>query len=221
MEQINRLSNKTVFWFVFILLFPLCLKGQNKDNSLFKPTIKVFDGYLTKVNFRRKKHERFAADYYYRFFVFSKDSLTKVKFKFKQGEIIGHTETIPVSDSVFISKYTSVNTSQFSLKDTSLIIIFWGSEYPKSLKKYYHSIPSDEWRSRLPDFEEKNRINKCGYTMNTQKIKFEAFDYEEYKTYIGKRWDYSELGYWFIFGDVIYPDIVKSNNQFYIASYFY
>ena len=222
MEQENQSKTRIFILFLFILIvFPKSdIKAQNIDSTTFVPQIKLFEGYLTKIVFKKKNYKRFQSDYYYRFYIFSKDSLSKVKFKFKKGETTNYSEFVIVSDSIFTTKYTYVNTSRFWLKDTSLILIFFGGSYPASLKKYYHNYSDEEYRHKLPDFIEENIIEKSNYTINNIKVKFEAYSFQEYKSYIGKK-DYTNLMEWFYFGKIILPEIVKSKNKFYIANYFY
>jgi len=133
------------------------------------------------------------------FHVFSKNQITRIVYKIKKGKLY--------------------------LKDSNLILIFYGSIFPPELKRVYHNSSLSEWLNKgKPSFNniKETNVNNLfkSYRFKTIKIKFDAFDYYDYKK-IEKRIFNGELIHWGIYGSTIYPDKVISNNKFYILNYVY
>lgn len=130
----------------------------------------------------------------YYFMVFSKEPLNRIKFKLKNDT--------------------------FYLRDTSVILVFYGSTYPNVLKDLYHNQSHNEWLSNISaDTSELKEFKRCRYTLINRKVKFEAFSYNEYKPYEGTS-GYAKLHSWGIYAKTIYPYMLKNNNPYYIICHF-
>ena len=217
-EQTYRIRNKTrdLILLTFLLAYFQNYNAQEADTSIFRPKIEIFDGYLTMVQFKVKLHQKNNRKEYYQFFVFSKDSLTKVNFKFKKAECKRSSNIFKKNEGNLMTE----NSDDFYLKDTNLILIFYGGRYPLSMKEHFHQLSRKTYFARLPEFSSIKEINKWKYSIISIRVRFEAFDYQQYKPFIGKN-DYSNIADWFVFGGIIVPEIVTSNNKFYIVNYFY
>lgn len=202
---------------IFSLIVAQSVNAQEIKDTIFYPKIKEFNGYLSKITFESKNIGK-KIKKTYRFYIFSEKPPSHVKFKFTPKKTQWLSETHKINDSTIVTKHIAIDNNEFWLKDTSLVLLFYGGTYPKSLKGYYHNLSDAEYRHRLPEFPQKNEIRKGKYTLNSVKISFTGYDYEEYKPFIGV-YDYKELDEWFYFGKVILPDIVKSSNRYYIVNY--
>src|SRR5690606_320449 len=108
----------------------ICFYTDSQQIKDFNPPTIVFEGYLTKVVFKCNSsgREKKRSKSYYRFYIFSEDPLTCIKFRFKKGK--------------------NTKEDKLILKDTTLTLVFYGNTFPSSLVELYHKIPQqDYWKS--------------------------------------------------------------------------